>query len=209
MVPGNHDIPYYDLWRRVLAPLERFHRYISSVSSDVYIDDEIAVVGMNTVQRLAFTRGRITNAELTRVEKIFADIPTHVLRVVFAHHPIALPAPSLAHHRHMHQVVHGREKAITRLSNAKVDVFLSGHLHVFNVADTSVGNKIAGYGGVIISAGTALSTRLRGEDSSFNVVKLEGGHITVDHYRFDDDVREFNLRTTAQFAETPSGWKKI
>ena len=33
VVPGNHDVPFYDVIRRFLAPLNRFHRMITSDAS--------------------------------------------------------------------------------------------------------------------------------------------------------------------------------
>lgn len=206
VVPGNHDIPFYNLWGRLLTPFARFNRYISPVSSDVYIDEEIAVIGMNTVQRFAFTRGRLTDTELTRAETMFEKAPEFAVRVVFTHHPIELPP--VEKNVHTHGVVYGGTKAIARLAKAKVDVFLSGHLHVFNVTDTSARYKIEGYSGVVIQAGTALSTRLRGKSSSFNVLQIQWSDITVLHYQYQENVSEFQFVGATRFTRTAFGWKK-
>ncbi len=209
VVPGNHDIPYFNIWKRFLAPFERFNRYILAVSSDVYVDEEIAIIGVNTVQRFAFTEGRITTTELERIEKVFEKIPRDVMRVVFTHHPLELPTPKGEGHTHTHHLVHGSHKAMLRLAKAKIDMFLSGHLHIFNLTDTSVRYKIADYGGLIVQAGTALSTRLRGEGGSFNFIRLERPHVTVEQYQSEGITPNFTLASVTKFAETPSGWKKL
>ncbi|HEX7558185.1 MAG TPA: metallophosphoesterase, partial [Usitatibacter sp.] len=57
VVPGNHDVPLYNVFQRVLSPLGK---YLSIVTSDLepsYIDDEIAVVGVNTARSLTWKRG--------------------------------------------------------------------------------------------------------------------------------------------------------
>src|SRR5471032_1577415 len=59
VVPGNHDVPLYNVFQRVLSPLGK---YLSIVTSDLepsYIDDEIAVVGVNTARSLTWKRGSI------------------------------------------------------------------------------------------------------------------------------------------------------
>ena len=48
IVPGNHDVPLHNVFDRFVRPLEKFRRYVCDDLTPVYIDDEIAVVGMNT-----------------------------------------------------------------------------------------------------------------------------------------------------------------
>src|SRR4051812_2795481 len=39
VIPGNHDIPLFDLIRRFFSPLTRYKKYISDNLSPEYIDD--------------------------------------------------------------------------------------------------------------------------------------------------------------------------
>src|SRR3954471_15101812 len=41
-VPGNHDVPLYDVLRRWLSPLGRYQRHITSDLAPFYRDEEIA-----------------------------------------------------------------------------------------------------------------------------------------------------------------------
>src|SRR6478672_7563427 len=50
VVPGNHDVPLYNVFQRLAMPLEKFCRYISADLAPIYIDDEIAVAGINTAR---------------------------------------------------------------------------------------------------------------------------------------------------------------
>ena len=39
VVPGNHDVPLYNLWQRFLHPLAKYRRYISEEVEPAYIDN--------------------------------------------------------------------------------------------------------------------------------------------------------------------------
>src|SRR4030081_1904468 len=60
VVPGNHDVPLYNLLARVLKPLRNYQRYISNELEPLYCDDEIAIVGVNTARSLTLKNGRIS-----------------------------------------------------------------------------------------------------------------------------------------------------
>src|SRR5947209_3581481 len=48
VVPGNHDVPLWDVLARFSRPLEKFRRYISDDTEPLYEDEEMAVAGVNT-----------------------------------------------------------------------------------------------------------------------------------------------------------------
>src|SRR5205823_6136985 len=50
IVPGNHDVPLYDIVSRFLTPLSKYHRYVASagVPGSAFADDEIAILGVNS-----------------------------------------------------------------------------------------------------------------------------------------------------------------
>ncbi len=56
MVPGNHDVPLYNVAARFLAPLALYRRHISNDLEPAFMDDEIAVMGLNTA-RAFVTKG--------------------------------------------------------------------------------------------------------------------------------------------------------
>ena len=53
VVPGNHDVPLYNVYGRFVQQFDRFRRYISDDLQPMYLDEEIAVLGVNTAR--AFT----------------------------------------------------------------------------------------------------------------------------------------------------------
>src|SRR5436305_1611751 len=48
VVPGNHDIPTWNIWKRVMDPLTHYRRYISNQLEPTFIDSELIAVGVNT-----------------------------------------------------------------------------------------------------------------------------------------------------------------
>jgi 3',5'-cyclic AMP phosphodiesterase CpdA len=64
VVPGNHDVPLYNLFSRFLRKLNRYQRFIGADLEPFYCDSEIAVSGVNTVRALAWKNGRINRQQL-------------------------------------------------------------------------------------------------------------------------------------------------
>src|SRR5687767_83793 len=60
IVPGNHDVPLYDVMRRFLQPLGRYRRYICADLEPFFCDSQIAVLGINTARSATFSNGRIS-----------------------------------------------------------------------------------------------------------------------------------------------------
>src|SRR5918999_2781193 len=53
VVPGNHDVPLYDVYSRFARPLDKWRRFISEEVEPVYEDEELVVAGVNTARPLS------------------------------------------------------------------------------------------------------------------------------------------------------------
>src|SRR5438105_4277318 len=62
VVPGNHDVPLFDLAGRFLRPFDAYQRYITTDLEPVCQDDEMIVIGMNSARALPFHGGGRLNA---------------------------------------------------------------------------------------------------------------------------------------------------
>ena len=49
-VPGNHDVPLYDVIRRFLSPLTRYKRYIDDTLCPLHEVAGVTVLGINTAR---------------------------------------------------------------------------------------------------------------------------------------------------------------
>jgi len=204
VVPGNHDVPLFNLPARFLGPLDSYRRYIASDLEPVYQDSELIVVGLNSARSLPFHGGgRLNASQVERAAARLKAAPPEAVRIVVTHHPFDLPAG------HDEKQLIGRSgMAMAQLAEVGADLFLAGHLHVTHVGSTAERYQIAGHSALVVQAGT-LSTRGRGEANSFNVLPLARPDVSVDRYIWDGQPQGFRVSSTARFRHTADGWTPL
>ena len=175
VVPGNHDVPLHNVFSRMLQPLDKYRRYITSDLEPFYADDEIAALGINTARSLTFKKGRVNDGQLAGVRARLSALGNGVTKIIVTHHPFDLPTG----HGDKHLVGRAR-MAMATFANCGVDVLLAGHLHVSHTGSTAARYEIGGHSALVVQAGTATSTRGRGEINSFNVIRIDGPQIVVE-----------------------------
>lgn len=204
VVPGNHDVPLYNVVARFVSPLSNYKKIISENVEPVYRDDEIVVVGINTARSLTWKNGRINEEQVERVTSIFRELPDRVTKVVVTHHPFDLPR------RYAEEELVGRaEMAMEQLAGCGADIFLAGHYHIGHTGDTKTRYKIPGFNGIIVHAGTAISTRGRGEANSFNVIIADHPRITVERYEWHPEKGVFERLVGEKFLFGAEGWDRV
>jgi 3',5'-cyclic AMP phosphodiesterase CpdA len=127
-------------------------------------------------------------------------VPTAVLRVIVTHHPFDLP-PGV----HERRLLGRSEMAMARLAEANADLFLSGHLHISHVSHVADRYEVAGHSGLIVQAGT-VSKRGRGEQPSFNVLRLQRPEIELARYSWDAAAGTFTPTTVGRYRHSANGW---
>jgi 3',5'-cyclic AMP phosphodiesterase CpdA len=202
VVPGNHDIPLYDVVERLAAPLRRYRQYISAELEPDYEDDELIVIGVNTARALVFPfgEGRINERQVDRIVQRLAPVASAKLRVIVTHHPFDLP-PGV----HERRLLGRSAEAMARLGAVNADLFLSGHLHISHVSHTVDRYEAAGHSALIVQAGT-VSTRSRGEQPSFNVLRMQRPEIELTRHSWDDHEADFASQLVGRYRHSSSGW---
>src|SRR5688572_19281743 len=87
VVPGNHDVPLYNVLERFINPFDNYKKYISKELQPFYLDDELAIVGINTARSLTIKGGRINAEQVAAIRVRMADLSEEMLKVVVTHHP--------------------------------------------------------------------------------------------------------------------------
>ena len=201
VVPGNHDVPLYRAWERFFSPLGKFSRYFGRDFEPSFVDAEIAVIGINTARALTFKNGRINAAQLAAIRRRFDPLGSAVTKIVVTHHPFDLPdTPGDV------ALVGRAQDALREFSSCGVDLLLAGHFHTSQSGETSRRHPIAGYAALAVQAGTATSTRGRGEDNSFNVLRVESDRIAVERHVWQAERASFAAARTERFARDGQRW---
>src|SRR5687768_7410360 len=126
-VPGNHDVPLYDVFRRFLSPLTRYQRYIDDRLCPVHQLAGVTVLGINTARSLTFSEGRINEEQIKFIRDTFSRSDPKAMRVLVTHHPLfALPVGEAGE---VKQAVGRSELALDAAGEAGVDMLLAGHHH--------------------------------------------------------------------------------
>ncbi|MDB6115057.1 MAG: hypothetical protein JWQ83_1536 [Lacunisphaera sp.] len=203
VIPGNHDVPLFDVTRRFLAPLSRYRKIISEELNPVYEDDELLVAGINTARSLTWKAGRISGEQITMLEARLKATRAR-FKVVVTHHPFIPPPIVEARFEHIDLV--GRAvRAMTVLDAGKVDLLLAGHLHRGYSGDTRTQYPAAHRGIISAQAGTAISHRVRGaEPNGYNRITLDGDRVTVEVRIWRE--RAFVADRKTIYDRTVAGW---
>ena len=200
MVAGN-DEPLYRVWERFLSPLGKYRRLVENDLEPSFVDAEIAVIGINTARSLTFKNGRINAEQMAAIRRCFDPLPEAMLKVVVTHHPFDLPD------RDGEVELVGRARAaMSVFSRCGVDLLLAGHFHTSEAGSTAERHPLAGYSALVVQAGTATSTRGRGEENAFNVLRVASDDIVVERMHWHADKKAFALASSEHFTRDGASW---
>jgi 3',5'-cyclic AMP phosphodiesterase CpdA len=194
VIPGNHDVPAYNLYRRLLQPLDRYKRFLGAELNPSFVDEEIAVLAVNTARAFVIKGGSISGAQRRMLEEKLAALPREVVRIVVAHHPFDLPDGLSGV-----EIVKNAHAAMEIFARHRVDLFLGGHLHLAFIGHAGR-YRIDGYDAPINQAGTATSTRARGEPNSFSVIRVDSPKIAIDTWTWFAERQVFEVSASHEFS---------
>lgn len=204
VVPGNHDVPLYNIFSRFFRPLDKYQRYITGDLRPGYVDEEIAAFGVNTARSLVFKGGRINESQVAWLKEKLCSLSPDVTKILVTHHPFDVPKG------HDQDDLVGRARmAIRELVRCGADMFLSGHLHVGYTGHTAKRYNKSDRPALVVQAGTATSTRGRGEANSFNVIRAARESITIERLEWQPGPGIFVALSTERFRLESKGWVRL
>ncbi len=204
VVPGNHDIPLHNVFARFATPLDKYKKYITDDLEPFYADEEIAVLGINTARSLTIKDGRINKRQVGVIREKLCNLKQETLKVVVTHHPFDLPEG------YSDEEIVGRAKQVMReIAGCGADLFLAGHIHISHIGHTATRYKLGeGQSALVVQAGTATSTRGRGEANSFNAIEFEHPRLVVKRLECQSAETGFVIAETQEFLQTERGWTR-
>lgn len=199
VVPGNHDVPLWNLAERLVRPLARYRRLIAPGPA-LIADAEIALLGVTAPWRGMGAGGRISPGRVAEIRAGFGGAPAGALRVLVTHHPLlATPEqPGLA-------AIRGARRALAAIGEAGVRVLLAGHHHRPYSADASLDHLAAKRSVLVVQAGTAISQRLRGGPNSFNILDIGPARVDCTPHVWTGSA--FTPRRTSRFIADGQRWR--
>ena len=160
-IPGNHDLPLFDLARRLFDPYGRYRKYIARDLEPTLALDTVTVLGVDATRRTRHKHGVLDGGHVRAVAERLRQAHTP-FRVVAVHQPLAA---AIVEDRH--NVARGAEAAIDAWTEAGADLFVGGHVH--RGYSLRVG---AAHGAILAQTGTATSSRRRGTPNSYYRIEL-------------------------------------
>jgi 3',5'-cyclic AMP phosphodiesterase CpdA len=200
VVPGNHDVPMHNPLARFLYPLRGYRRYIADDPEPFYQDQEMAVLGLNSSRSLTIQDGRLNDKQIARLRQVFDEVSPNTVKILVSHHPFELP-PGFETHR----TVGGAKKVLAAAAARGVDAILTGHLHTMHSVCTALRESDIQWSVLLSQAGT-ISTRLRGQAASFNVLRIRQQRIEIEPYLWEVVQSNFLPQPTKIFTRAVTGW---
>lgn len=164
VVPGNHDVPLYNLFLRFFSPYSRFKKYMGNLISNFYEDDQVAIFGLWTVNPFRVEAGKISESDILMVTEKFKSIAPHKIKILAGHHPISTyEEPKI-------------KKLFEKLIELKPDFLMWGHDHQSSIQYFDEKTKSLP---IMMAAGTTVSSRVRVEANSFNLITINGEDVLI------------------------------
>jgi 3',5'-cyclic AMP phosphodiesterase CpdA len=183
VLPGNHDLPAWNLFERALRPLRRYRRYFDSARVQHILLNDAMIVGVNTSRRaqphLRWQEGAIRRIDAIMAHDLFRAEAKHRRRLLFTHHPL-LRVEDVARARPARRA----RFAVKLFQECKVDLLISGHTHLPFRFSVDAAAKADGHDMVALGAPSALSSRLRGEPNGYWL-------LTVGNRGIDTELRSY------------------
>lgn len=191
-IPGNHDIPLFNVIARLFYPYAGFERAFGTELEPQWQSEDFMVVSVNTTRASRHKDGEVSSEQILRVSKKLATASARQIRIVVTHQPVHVLRGSEIHNR-----LHGHAEAIQAWSSAGADVIMGGHIHLPYIAPLHEHYSELRRRCWVVQAGTAVSTRVRARHpNSVNLIKREDTQLCLaERWDYSAERKKFHCVT--------------
>jgi 3',5'-cyclic AMP phosphodiesterase CpdA len=189
VVAGNHDVPLFNVYRRLFRPYETYKKHISNELNPVFERPGLAVVGGCSAHGLTIDGGYMSRKQLATMERHFNRFPPDTCKVAVLHHHVINP-PGIEHRNK----ISNDTATVQLLDRCGVELLLCGHIHVSYVGTTLDVLPHLRQGTIICQSGTTTSRRGKGREhgkNSYNVIEIEDTVIRIGQHMYLEDAGQF------------------
>ncbi len=198
-IPGNHDIPLFNLAARLFAPYANYRRALGHTLEPEWQSPHLLVLGVNSTRPHRHKHGELSASQIRRVAERLQSAGPDQLRIVTLHHPLRAVDPN-----DQQNLARGHAEACRAWRDAGVDLVLGGHIHLPYVVPLDATQPDSGW---LAQAGTAVSTRVRGRiPNSFNRIVSSADQprrCRVERHDFDAASGSFRVVTVNDATPLP------
>ena len=192
VLPGNHDIPLFNVAARISSPYGNYSRAFGSELEAHYRSEEFLVIGVNTTRPYRHKDGEVSREQVQRVSECLRNASAEQIRIVVTHQPV-----HVIRQEDESNLLHGAQYACREWSAAGADLIMGGHIHLPYLRPLS--DRYAGLSRRTwaVQAGTAMSYRVRyAAPNSVNIVRRVASRppaCTVERWDFAMASGQFEL----------------
>lgn len=195
LTPGNHDVPLYRIWERLVAPYSKWHRFFGDdldcvarvpATHGTMASPGATVVALNSsAPRRAIVGGRLDAHQVAFARRVFDGAsPPEVRILVTHHHFVATPDGKGG------RPLPGARHLLEAFEAMGVDLVLGGHVHRTHLSTSRalVPDPDGRAGIPLLACGTTTSSRGRAEERGKNglhVVRVDERTVAVTPHLFD------------------------
>lgn len=183
VIPGNHDIPLFNVAARLFFPYGGFTRAFGPTLEPRLECEGFTVIGVNTTRASRHKDGEVSGEQIERIAHELRAAPADRVRIVVTHQPV-----HVLREREIHNRLHGCEPAIRAWARAGADIIMGGHIHLPYTAALRDAYPELARRCWAVQAGTAVSHRVRANHpNSVNVLLYMPGSSVCSVERWDYD----------------------
>lgn len=200
VIPGNHDLPAFNPFARLLNPFGAYRRGAAQDLTPALVVGQLRLFGVNTADPFQWRGGVARMDEVDLVCRALREGPQDVTNVLISHHPFEEPAGF-----ERGETKNARD-ATEKLIEAGLHVILSGHLHHWTIG---LGISQDSARPIFqIQTGTALCSRIGERDHGFSVMDFDGVELSVTPWLIDETLVRFDPQSSSAFCYRGEMWCK-